>query len=262
MLETEDVSSAPTGGDTWTVFRHVVNATRPRRIQTASEPREPGVEKLLLKPEGVVGPVAALSVRGGDVRQSTVVVVAPEGKDVCLVDEPLVQALLQGGYAVILLDAFGTGESVTFAREEERHFLTFNRTDLANRVQDVVTTTTHALGSAKAVDLVGVRQSGLWALLARPYLPDVRVTVCDMGNTNYDDDEAFTGEDRLPGVRQFGGVAGAGTLIAPGVLHLHGLAAGWDLTPLRRAYDATGSGRHLSTSQSAASTDEILARLR
>ncbi len=71
------------------------------------------------------------------------------------------------------LGARRTGQSI-------RHFTTYNRTDAAHRVQDILTSLAHLSPSNDGhdVDLIGIGDAGLWCLLARAVAPiSIRLVV-------------------------------------------------------------------------------------
>ena len=79
---------------------------------------------------------------------------------------PQAQAALAAKRPVLLIDAFQTGSSIAVRDRSHRYFLTFNRSDDANRVQDILT----ALGLRNAkpgkIELRGSAQAGIWCTFA------------------------------------------------------------------------------------------------
>jgi hypothetical protein len=95
-----------------------------------------------------------------------------------------------------------------------RHFLTFNRTDDANRVQDIVTALAFLRQSgASEITLIGLGRGAVWATFAAAVAEAPVKLEAPLG--------AFKGEDQefvdgffVPGIQRAGGLRGA--LLAAG----------------------------------------------
>src|SRR5205085_10643766 len=77
----------------------------------------------------------------------------------------LVQDLVKAGRSVLLIDCFQTGSAIAPRDRSHKFFTTFNRTDDANRVQDIMTAFA-MLTSRKAgtVELYGTGKASIWCL--------------------------------------------------------------------------------------------------
>ncbi|MEO7653599.1 MAG: hypothetical protein ABIZ80_24335, partial [Bryobacteraceae bacterium] len=80
---------------------------------------------------------------------------------------PAVRQMIREGKSVLLIDAFQTGSAVAPRDRSGRYFLTFNLSDDACRVQDVLTALRflQQTGSSR-VHLVGEGKSAIWATFA------------------------------------------------------------------------------------------------
>ncbi len=186
---------------------------------------------------------------------SATLVVHPDGK-VALVDAgkampgELVSGMLEQGQMVLAIDCFLTGEYNTpFAkthRKDVRYFTTFNRTDTAMRVQDILTGLAYLQTKTSKVNLVGLDEAGLWCMLARGLAPDVERTVVDVAQFDNDDDESFVKKLFVPSLRRAGDFRTATTLAAPGVFFIHNTGdqfkTDW-ITDVYQAIDAPGNVR-------------------
>jgi hypothetical protein len=152
--------------------------------------------------------------------------------------------LLESGASVMLLDTFLTGdlanaEASNQRRHLDNYFHVYNRTDLQERVQDLITACALARRQqphAKVV-LCGQDQAGLWALLAAPAADAV---CADAQAVDLSADEALlTKELFSPGLRRLGAFAGAAALAAPHPLLVHHLGPGFDRELLEAAYRHT-----------------------
>ena len=127
-------------------------------------------------------------------------VVHPDGAEAARRD-PRVAKLVREGRSVLLVDVFQTGKAV-MARDLSGKFIpTFNASDDANRVQDILTALAF-LDARKAGNaaVLGIGKAGVWAMFARLMAP-VQVTLSgdveSFGNT----DEDFLKSLFVPGVQ-------------------------------------------------------------
>lgn len=143
----------------------------------------------------------------------------------------LVASLLEQGRAILLLDTFLTGEhadpKVLEARKQpfNAYFSTYNRTNLQERVQDLLTACAYlrSRGDVRSVALVGQQQAGLWALLAAPDADAVAADVAQLDLTT--DDALLTDDLFAPCLRRLGDFRTVATLAAPHPLLLHNTGA-------------------------------------
>jgi dienelactone hydrolase len=160
-----------------------------------------------------------------------VILADPKGKAAFLTADgkpgELARALLDRGNAVLVFDAFLTGEladeKATAARKQPfgAFFSTYNRTDIQERVQDLITATEYlrSRGDIRTVTLLGAGRAGLWALLAAPAAD---IVAADCAQLDATADAAFVGEDLFaPGIRRMGDFTTAALLAAPHPLLLH-----------------------------------------
>jgi len=143
-------------------------------------------------------------------------------------EEPdgLAAALVKRGHSVVLLDAFLTGSltdtnALRARKHFDNYFSTYNRTDLQERVQDLITACAFARSQTqdRKVVLCGQKRAGLWALLAAP-IADAVAADCDGLDLSTDallmEQDLFT-----PGLRRFGAFDGMSALAAPRPLLAH-----------------------------------------
>jgi dienelactone hydrolase len=132
-------------------------------------------------------------------------VVHPEGAEAAR-KSPEVAKLVQAGRAVLMIDAFQTGSAVAPRDRTVPMFLTFNKSDDANRVQDIVT----ALAWLKTPNtrLVGLGKAAVWCTFAAAVAKEQIDLQADLGR--------FTGADQdfvdsffVPGIQRAGGLKAA-----------------------------------------------------
>jgi len=127
---------------------------------------------------------------------------------------PLVQDLIKNGRSVLLIDSFQTGSATAPRDRSHKFFTTFNRSDDANRVQDILTALAF-LSSRKAgtVELYGTGEASIWCLFAAAVAPVDLVLHADTGwfrGTDADYLRSFS----VPGIERAGGVNAAQWLAA------------------------------------------------
>uniref|UniRef100_Q01SB1 Acetyl xylan esterase domain-containing protein n=1 Tax=Solibacter usitatus (strain Ellin6076) TaxID=234267 RepID=Q01SB1_SOLUE len=143
----------------------------------------------------------------GMVRQGTgrkVLLVHPDGAEAARKSTEFA-ALAKTGRPVYTVDAFQTGAAVAPRNRDAKMFLTFNRSDDANRVQDILTV---LRGLDSDVELVGVGKAAVWCQFAAALARRPVELKADLGG--------FTGSDQeyldsffVPGIQRAGGLRAA-----------------------------------------------------
>ena len=170
---------------------------------------------------------------------------------------PLVRSLLAKGEAVVLMEAFLTGTGANAQASEARSrslqnfgefFTTYNRTDLQERVQDIVTVCRylHQKRNIKLVSLIGQEQAGLWALLTAPAADRVAADCAQTDLTT--DDALLTSDLYAPCLRRMGDFRTAATLAAPHPLLLHNTGSRFNAMDwIKDVYGGIGQDAKLRT---------------
>jgi hypothetical protein len=210
-----------------------------------------------------------LPVRSGSLFPATLIVHA-DGK-AALIDmergEPgkLVSGLLERGHAVMTIDPFLIGEySSPFERaQRERrgnYFTTFNPTDDALRVQDVLTSLVYLENRSdmSSVSLLGLRDAGLWCLLARGLKKNVTRTAVDCAGFDPEDSEAWRERAFVPGIRRLGGLRTAATLAAPMPLYVYNAPDSFDSSWIADAFRIAGDEHALKVEESQPKQEELI----
>jgi dienelactone hydrolase len=132
-------------------------------------------------------------------------VVDPEGAEAAR-KKPEIQRLIQSNRSVLLIDAFQTGSAVAPRNRSVKMFLTFNKSDDANRVQDILT----ALAWLKTprTRLIGLGKAAIWCTFAAAVAPERIDLQADLGAFR-GADEDFIASFFVPGIQRAGGLRAA-----------------------------------------------------
>jgi dienelactone hydrolase len=204
-----------------------------------------------------------------EAKLDAVALVHPKGKaaflDAAGNPNALVESLLAQGQTVLLLDTFLTGERASAQALAARQrpfgefFDTYNRTNLQERVQDILTAVAYLRSrpGVQSVGLAGQGQAGLWALLAAP-AADVVAADCDRTDLTTDD-ALLTDDLYAPGLRRLGDFHTAAVLAAPHPLLLHNTGDKFAaMTWIQDVYGSLGAVPALHT-ETTLTTDAALA---
>lgn len=153
---------------------------------------------------------------------------------------PIIRALLAHGQTVYAIDLFGTGRNVGEENPDEPRgnspfFNTFNRTDDAERVCDILLATRHVPNGP--LNIIGFGQAGLWALLAGAISERANLKLaCDVGAFDTGREDDYLHRLPIPGILKAGGLPNAAALVAPNDLLLHNAGDAFDTSWAEDAY--------------------------
>jgi Acetyl xylan esterase (AXE1) len=186
-----------------------------------------------------------------------VLVVEPASND-------LIMRLVKADYTVLSLKLFPGGRQIP---EKVKFFTTYNRTDEANRVQDILTAIAllkHTLmayigneGQKTSLSVVAQGNAGLLALLARGLAPAIDRMVIDAAQFDSSSDEAFIKSMPIPGVRRAGDFTTAVTVAPLTPLLIHNAGNKFKAEKIEAVYNALGKAENFK-SQSAKLSDAEL----
>ena len=186
-----------------------------------------------------------------------VLVVEPASND-------LIMRLVKADYTVLSLKLFPGGRQIP---EKVKFFTTYNRTDEANRVQDILTAIAllkHTLmayigneGHKTSLSVVAQGNAGLLALLARGLAPAIDRMVIDAAQFDSSSDEAFIKSMPIPGVRRAGDFTTAVTVAPLTPLLIYNAGNKFKAEKIEAVYKAFGKAENFK-SQSAKLSDAEL----
>ncbi len=183
---------------------------------------------------------------------------AANGSAVTLIIDPLPAALRLDPETVQMRDSLvKDGRNVVvvkvFPGERQipvdyKFFTTYNRTDAALRVQDILTALawTKSQFPESPVDLVGNGEAGLWVLLARGLAPEVDRAIVDVAGFSNGSDDDFVARLPIPGLRRAGDFTTAVSLAGPTRLLIHQTGNRFSASGLQQVYQAAGKPSNLT----------------
>ena len=150
----------------------------------------------------------------------------------------IVASLLQRGHLVLAVDAFNTGSAKVQRDRSDRFFTTYNRTDDAHRVQDILTAISYlkTRPEVSAINLIGFEKAGLWCLLARALAPEIQNTIADVSQFKSLDDQAYLDQLYIPHIRKAGDFRTALTIALPTQLLIHNTGSQFDTRWVQDVY--------------------------
>jgi dienelactone hydrolase len=141
-----------------------------------------------------------------------VLVVHPGGSSSALRTEA-VGKLVQSGRPVLIIEPFVSNPARIQKQRFDEYFLSYNRTDAADRVQDILTGLAFLKGqSGRRPELIGLGDAGIWCVFAAAVAPiaiDVTADLNGFGGS----DEDFRDRFFVPGIQRAGGLSAALKLV-------------------------------------------------
>ena len=188
-------------------LRGVFAADWPDRVLSAGS-----LPSIVLGREGKGDRVPAIWIPGS--RRASPTLVIDEAGAAAARQSPRGQALVQAGAPVLFIDAFQTGAAIAPRDRSGKFFTTFNLTDDANRVQDILTALRFldAQGTGPAT-LTASGHAAIWATFAAALAP-VPVKM-DVNLDGFEGtDQQFLSSFFVPGIQRAGGLPAAQRILA------------------------------------------------
>ncbi len=172
----------------------------------------------------------------------------------------LLLSLLKAGSSVLIPDTFNTGRA-SFQRTDKRNFFTtYNRTDDANRVQDILTSLSYLTGQTAGVPIkvAGFQTAGLWCLLARGLGQSDASFAVDAAQFDAASDEAYLKTLSIPGIRRAADFRTAVLLNLNSALWIHNASETFPSAWIQSVYESLGRFGKLKIQVDAASDTALL----
>jgi len=247
-------------------LRHVLAAEYPAADAILESPSksglEAGVRDLVLGRRGRGDRVPVRIWAPPPESRRAVLVVHPDGIAGASTHEgSLLDPLRRHGSLVASLDAFNTGSARAQRDTSDRFFTTYNRTDDASRVQDVLTALAwlKRRPGVRSVSLVGLERAGLWCLLAQALAPGLDAVVADADAFATARDEAYLERVFVPLLRSVGGFETALTLGLGSRVLVHDTGDVFDTAAVEASARATGSAERLRVSREKLADADVVA---
>jgi dienelactone hydrolase len=141
-----------------------------------------------------------------------VLVVHPGGSSAALREEA-VGRLAQSGRPVLIIEPF-IGDAARIRKQRfDEYFLSYNRTDAADRVQDILTALAFLKAqSGRRPELIGLGDAGIWCVFAAAIAPIAIDVIADLNGFG-GSDEDFRDRFFVPGIQRAGGLSAALKLV-------------------------------------------------
>ncbi len=172
----------------------------------------------------------------------------------------LAEQLFKNGHNVASIQFFPGGRMVP---GNIKFFTTYNRTDEANRVQNILTTIAYLKkhhGNAR-LSVVGQGRAGLWALLARGLAPKIDRMMIDAAQFDNSTDDAYLKYLPIPGIRRAGDLTTAVAVAPFAPLLIHNTGGSFRTERLLELYRKFGRAEDFKTQQTAIDHPALLAWL-
>ncbi len=197
-------------------------------------------------------------------------IVHPEGTSWVLSSseslDGLVRGFLKRGGVVAGIDAFQTGRAREDRNESEitdqrrRYMTTFNRTDTANRIQDVLTAIAFFRQRLEVsnINLLCPGDAGVWCFFARALAGDGIRLIADLGAFASYDDAEIERKLFIPHVRRAGDFRAGAVLQAPGKTLLYNTATAFPKDWIDGAFRAADAKPNLDLRSEAVGDEELI----
>jgi hypothetical protein len=233
---------------------------RPEDIESEVVETLPDGEKLILGRRGYGERIPAVFLRAATPAPGArpTLVIHPEGAAWALSSsqsrEGLVARLLAAGGDVLAIDAFQLAHAAAprdiagAGRRAETYFTTFNRTDVANRILDVVTAIPYLrqrTGAAE-INLACLEDAGPWCSMARAVASGSIRLAANLGHFNASSDDEYQQKLFIPHLRKAGDFRAAATLWVEGGALLWNAADGFPSDWVRGSFEAASMSDRLT----------------
>ncbi len=182
-----------------------IEATLPASVETANE----GAHLVISAGKGDRVPLRTR--KGASASKEAIILAHPDGAAAALASRELLDRATEGA-TIYAPDLYQTGSAKAQVVNRHLHHATFNLTDDAQRVQDLLTTVAYARAQgATKVRIAGLKQARAWAILAA--VVSNRVVTLDettaASQGEYSSDDWLAEHCFIPGLQRAGGIPAA-----------------------------------------------------
>lgn len=176
--------------------------------------------------------------------------------------DELLNSLVKSGHTAVTINSFPAHQS---AQTKYKFFTTYNRTDAANRVQDILTATAFLNQMMRenqarkiSLSLVALDQAGTLALLARGLAPQFDRMIADAAQFDTSNDESFLKLLPIPGLRRAGDFTTAVAVAPLKPLMIHNTDGKFQTERLGEHYRRFGRAEDFQTQSKPFSNSDII----
>jgi hypothetical protein len=124
-----------------------------------------------------------------------------------------VKRAMSSGRPILVIEPFAAGEQRARKEHADSYFLSYNRSDAADRVQDILTAMAFLKSkSSGRPQVMGIGDAGVWCLFAAAVAPAPVDLVADLNGFSGTDDD-FHDRFFVPGIQRAGGLNAALRLV-------------------------------------------------
>jgi hypothetical protein len=162
-------------------------------------------ERIVLTRPGVGDRVPGILSKG---KRGATLIIHPDGAEAARKSAQAVEAA-GSGRSVMAIDAFQTGSAVEPRDQSHQYFLTFNRSNDANRVQDILTAIAYLRQTGETdITVIGIGKASVWATFAAAVSEAPVQLHAPLGSFKGGDQE-FLYNFFVPGILRAGGLRAA-----------------------------------------------------
>ncbi len=176
-----------------------------------------------------------------------------------LYSDKLVNQLLKAGQTVVRVTSFEQKPPVE-TLNKFKFITTYNRSDVANFVQDILT----AISCLKQrspdarLNLIGFGEGGIWTLLARSLAPQIDRMIIDAAQFDNTNDDAFLKQLSIPDIRRAGDFTTAVTIAPKTPLLVHNTGSHFHTDKMAEAYRSFGKAEDFQARSERLTDDAII----
>jgi hypothetical protein len=176
------------------------------------------------------------------------------------VNHPLIEPLKKAGHDVVIVNYIPDDRRIP---EKIKFFTTYNRTEAAIQVQDILTVISYlkSRNPNASLNVIGLGAGGLLALLARGIAPAIDKMVIDANQFDSSNDEAFINSLAIPGIRRAGAFTTAVTIAPLTPLWIHNTGNKFDSEKIEAVYRTFGKAENFKSQSAKLSDSELIALL-
>ncbi len=176
---------------------------------------------------------------------SYVLIASPESEFVSG-SKDLIEQLTKAGHTVAFLNCF-PGKNGSEEPSKYKFIATYNRLNDANRIQDILTAVAY-LNKVKGngrLSIIGLKEAGLYAMLAKSYLTGVDQMVVDATQFDNNNDADYLKRVAIPGLNRAGSFATAIAISDFTPLLIHNTGNRFQADKIEQLYRTLGKPENL-----------------